>query len=58
MEYRLIVKPNGKVITEVLDREGQQCSVIRNVTNALGKTLDDETTGPECEPVVEISGER
>ena len=54
MKFKFIVKTDGKIVTEVLDREGQQCSDILKVTQSLGTMLSDEHTGPECDRVEEI----
>lgn len=55
MKVKFTIKhDDGKIITEVLDRQGQQCSNIKQVTNALGRELSDEKTGPECDKVEEI----
>lgn len=55
MDYKLTIKPDGKVITEVLDRGQHLCSEIYKVTNAIGKQESDDETGPDCEPVLETA---
>jgi hypothetical protein len=55
MKVKFTIKhEDGKVVTEVLDRQGQQCSKVKQVTNALGREISDEETGPECDKVEEI----
>lgn len=58
MEFKAIIKQDGTVVTEVLDRGSHLCSEVYRVTNAVGKQLSDEETGPDCEPVIETSGEK
>ncbi len=54
MKIKATIKPDGKVITEVLERqEGEQCSKVRSLTGTLGKELSDEQTGPEGDTVHE-----
>ena len=54
MKFKWIVKADGKVVTEVIDREGQLCSDMLKVTQNLGTMISDEHTGPECDRVEEI----
>lgn len=58
MEFKATIKTDGKVITEVLDRGQHLCSEVYKVTNAVGRQESDEETGPDCEPVTEIAGEK
>ena len=58
MEFKAIIKKDGTVVTEVLDRGSHLCKEVYRVTNAVGKQLSDEETGPDAEPVIETSGER
>ena len=46
-----------RIVTEVVDREGEQCSTVLKVTNNLGKMLSDEHTGPDCDRVEEITND-
>lgn len=46
-----------KIINEVLSTEGAKCSTIRQFTNGLGTTVDDESTGPDCDRVEEITND-
>lgn len=55
MEYEVIIERDGKIITEVIDRGEQQCSVIKQLTSALGREISDEEIGPECDKVEEIT---
>lgn len=55
MEFKFIIKPDGKVETEVINRGEEHCSEIHRVTNAIaGRTLSDEQIGPECDTVEEV----
>jgi hypothetical protein len=49
MEFKVIIKKDGQVVTEVMDRGQHLCSDIYKVTNSIGKQLSDEDTGPECD---------
>lgn len=53
MQVQFTIKPSGKVITEVLDREGENCNTVTQITQHLGETLMDERTGPDCDEVHE-----
>ncbi len=54
MEFTVRIKKDGKVITEVTDRQDSICSNIKKVTNSVGKELSDEHIGPDCDKVNEI----
>lgn len=56
MRVKVVIKKDGTVVTEVLDRGSHLCSEIYKVTNAVGKQLSDEEIGPECDTVHEIQG--
>ncbi len=58
MKFKATIRKDGSVVTEVLDRGSHLCTEIYRVTNAVGKQMSDEETGPDCEPVVEVAGER
>jgi hypothetical protein len=49
MKFKAIVRKDGTVVTEVLDRQEHLCSAIYKVTNSVGQQLSDEETGPECD---------
>jgi hypothetical protein len=56
---KTVIRKDGKVITEVLDRtQGSLCSEVYKVTNRLGRQVSDEHIGPECDEVhnIETSG--
>jgi len=57
MLVKATIKTNGEVINEVIDRQQDLCSKVYQITNALGRQLSDEDTGPECDTVQEISNE-
>ena len=56
MKFKVTIKKDGTVVTEVLDRGSHLCSEVYKVTNAVGKQLSDEEIGPECDSVHEIQG--
>lgn len=55
MRIKAIIKPNGTVITEVVERGEHLCTEAYKVTNSIGKQLSDEETGPDCDKVEEIN---
>lgn len=55
MLVKATIKKDGVVVTEVVDREEHLCSSVYKVTNAVGKQLSDEETGPECDPQMETT---
>ena len=56
MEFKLVIKPDGKIVTEVVDRQGEDCRSIHKVTDAMqGRELSDERIGPDCDRVEEIN---
>lgn len=56
MEFTVIIKKDGQVVTEVTNRGSHLCSEVYKVTNAVGRQLSDEEIGPECDKVEEIQG--
>ena len=56
MKFKVTIKKDGTVVTEVLDRGSHLCSEVYKVTNAVGKQLSDEEIGPECDSVHETQG--
>lgn len=54
MKFKVVIKKDGQVVTEVLDRGEHLCSNIYKVTNSVGRQLSDEQIGPECDKVEEI----
>lgn len=56
MRIKAVIKQDGKVVTEVLERNEHLCSEVYKVTNALGKQLSDEEIGPECDTQTETNG--
>jgi hypothetical protein len=55
MRGRTIIKKDGTVITEVLDREGQDCKEVHKLTERLGGQVSEEITGPDCDTVHETA---
>jgi hypothetical protein len=56
VKYQIDIAPNGKTVIEVLDRQGEDCTVK---TNSLIQGLSvesDERTGPDCDDVHEGVG--
>jgi hypothetical protein len=56
MKFKAVIKQDGTIVTEVLERNSHLCSEIYRVTNALGKQLSDEEIGPECDSQHEVQG--
>lgn len=56
MKVKFIIKKDGTVVTEVVDRGEHLCSNVYKVTNSLGRQLSDEHIGPECDRVEEVQG--
>lgn len=56
MKMEVFIYPDGKVVTQVVDRGAHLCSEVYRVTNAVGKQLSDEEIGPECDSVHEVQG--
>lgn len=56
MKMEVFIYPDGKVVTQVMDRGSHLCSEVYKVTNAIGKQLSDEEIGPEGDTVHEIQG--
>jgi hypothetical protein len=56
MRFKAVIRKDGKVVTEVLERGEHLCTEVYKVTNAIGKQLSDEHTGPEGDRVEEING--
>jgi hypothetical protein len=54
MKFKAVIRKDGKIVTEVLDRGEHLCSQVYKVTNAVGKQLSDEEIGPECDEVHEV----
>lgn len=54
MKYSAIIKQDGTIETEVIDREGTQCSKLRQFVGGVGQIVSDEQTGPECDEVHEV----
>lgn len=57
MRFKVVVSPDGKTMTEVLDRGEHLCSTIYKVTNAVGRQVSDEQIGPEGDEVHEVQGD-
>ena len=55
MQGRTIIQKDGKIVTEVLNREGGDCKEVRRITERLGTEMGEEITGPDCDTVHEIS---
>jgi hypothetical protein len=53
MKGRTIIRADGSVQTEVLEREGQDCKIVQKLTDAIGTQVSEEITGPDCDEVHE-----
>lgn len=51
MEFTTLIKPDGKVVVEVTDRQEHLCAEIYKVTNRMGTQLSDEEL-PDCASTV------
>jgi hypothetical protein len=56
MEFEARIKTDGTIVTDVKDRQGQDCNNIKRITQLMGKELSDERTGPDCDTVHETTG--
>jgi hypothetical protein len=55
MKGKFIIRKDGTVQTEVLDREGQDCKDIYKMTEHIGTQIDEEITGPDCDTAHETT---
>ena len=55
MRGKTTIHKDGTVTTEVLDREGQDCKDVYKLTEHIGKQIDEEVTGPDCDDVHETT---
>jgi hypothetical protein len=53
MRGKTTIKKDGTIITEVLDREGSDCKEVYKLTERVGKQVDEEVIGPDCDSVHE-----
>jgi len=49
MKGKTTIKPDGTVVTEVLEREGQDCKEVIKLTERIGRQIGEEITGPDCD---------
>ena len=55
MKFTMLIRPDGKAVTEVLDRQDSVCENIKQVTNALGhEDSDEHHDSGGCDPVREV----
>lgn len=58
MRIQVDIRPDGKVVYEVLDREhGEHCTKISHHLVQGMSIESDERTGPDCDEVHENMGE-
>ena len=55
MKGKTTIKPDGTVITEVLDREDHRCREVLKLTERIGQQIGEEITGPDCDTNHETS---
>lgn len=48
MRFTMLIKTDGTVVTEVLDRQDSVCHNIKRVTNAVGHEESDEHLDDGC----------
>lgn len=53
MKVEFLIDQEGNVVTEVVDRQGENCSGAVKLAQGLGTITSDEQTGPECDEVHE-----
>jgi len=54
MKCKTTIKPDGTLITEVIDRGEHLCSDVYKITRQLGRQVSDEEIGPDCDTQHEI----
>lgn len=54
MKFQVRIQPDGKILTEVVDRGQHLCSDVYKVTNAVGQALSEDEIGPECDIAREV----
>jgi hypothetical protein len=55
LKFKAVIKKDGTVVTEVVERGEHLCTEVYKVTNSVGKQLSDEETGPDCDRVNETN---
>lgn len=55
MKGRTIIKKDGSVVTEVIDREGTDCKEVMKLTERIGQQVSEEITGPDCDTTHETA---
>lgn len=55
MRGRTIIKKDGQVVTEVLDREGTDCKEVVRLTERIGQQVNEVITGPDCDTTHETT---
>lgn len=49
IRIQAIIDKKGRIETTVLDRSGESCTKVYNVTSRAGRHMSDEITGPDCD---------
>jgi len=58
MKIQVDIKPDGKVVYEVLQRDqGESCTKVSHALVQGMSIESDERTGPDCDQVYESMGE-
>lgn len=57
MKVKATIKKDGTMVNEVMDRQQHHCSMVYQMTRAVGTQVSDEDTGPECDTVQEVHNE-
>ena len=47
MKFKAIIKKDGTIVTEVLDRGSHLCKEVYKVTGSMGRQISDEEIGPD-----------
>lgn len=55
MRGRTIIKKDGELVTEVLDREGTDCKEVVKLTERIGQQIGEQITGDDCDTTHETT---
>ena len=57
MRGKFIIKKDGTIVTQVIDREGSDCREVYRITERLGEMVDEQVTGPDCDSAIETTSD-
>ena len=55
MRGQTIIRKDGTAVTEVTERDGQDCKNVYKLTESFGKQISEEVTGPDCDTTHETT---